>query len=121
MKPELTTRLTPAKLIRSAVRLVRRQRSWRGQPLWSLVSELTAHGSTYSTEICRGLGFDPDHKIGEPLQEPRADAEAIAAVPALKDAHALVLYFNDDQGRDEAAAVLEQVFREQRLVRTVKL
>lgn len=51
----------------------------------------------------------------------RPDAEALDAVPELKGKHALVLYFNDDAGRAEASAILEQVFREQRLVRTVKL
>jgi hypothetical protein len=51
----------------------------------------------------------------------RIDQEAIDAAPELKGKHALVLYFQDAEGCREAAKELEIAFKEQRLVRTVKL
>lgn len=61
-------RLDPHRLIYGAVSVVRRFRAWKGQPLWTLVSEITGHGSTYSMEICEDIGFNPHHKIGDPLE-----------------------------------------------------
>src|SRR5687768_1589515 len=51
----------------------------------------------------------------------RIDQEAIDAVPALKQQHALVLYFQTDEGRNAAAEILQDAFQEQRIVKTVKL
>lgn len=42
------------------------------------------------------------------VNTPRADAEAIAAVPELKDKHAVVLYFETDGDRDELVALIQQ-------------
>lgn len=69
-------RLDPHRLIYGAVSVVRSHRKWRGQPLWTLVSEMTGHGSTYSMEICEDVGFDPHHKIGDHLaRRPEAPAK----------------------------------------------
>lgn len=44
-------------LIKNAHRLMRR--SYTNRPLWSMVADLTGHGSTISCEICRQAGFQP--------------------------------------------------------------
>lgn len=76
LREELKQRLTPEHLIRRFANMVANRGKWRGQPLWYLVSEITGHGSTYSVEICSGLGFDPHHKLGEPLQPPASAQDA---------------------------------------------
>lgn len=50
--------------------------------------------------------------------ETRADAEALAAVPELKDKHALVLYFLTDADRDEFVGLVHEA---KPGMRTVKL
>lgn len=52
------------------------------------------------------------------VHEPRPDAEAIAAVPQLKDARALVLYFPTDADRDEFVSLIHEA---KPGMRTVKL
>ena len=32
-------------------------------PRWSVVSDVTAHGSTYSAALCRWAGLDPDELV----------------------------------------------------------
>jgi len=32
---------------------------WKGSPLWTFISDITAHGSTYSCDICHALGWNP--------------------------------------------------------------
>lgn len=81
-------RLDPHRLIYGTVSVVKRFRAWKGQPLWTLVAEITGHGSTYSMEICEDIGFDPHHKIGDPLErrpEPpaRPAQETSPALPHL--------------------------------------
>lgn len=44
-------------LICNAQRLLGKR--YKKSPLWSLVSDLTGHGSTISTEICQQCGIDP--------------------------------------------------------------
>ncbi len=34
-----------------------------GEPRWSIVSRVTAHGSTYSAALCRWAGLDPDELV----------------------------------------------------------
>jgi hypothetical protein len=34
-----------------------------GVPRWSIVSEVTVHGSTYSAALCRWAGLDPDELV----------------------------------------------------------
>ena len=34
-----------------------------GVPRWSVVSDVTAHGSTYSAALCRWAGLDPDELV----------------------------------------------------------
>jgi hypothetical protein len=55
-------------LLRNAYRMCRRSRLWRGIILWAWVSEVTGHGSGYSEQICRELGWDPNMRVG-----PKAD------------------------------------------------
>jgi hypothetical protein len=77
-------RLDPHRLIHGAHHVVKRYRAWRGQPLWTLVAEMTSHGSTYSMEICEDLGFNPHHKIGEPLERrPEAPVRPTLETPAV--------------------------------------
>ena len=45
-------------IIRNAHKMGRPKR--KGQPLWSFVSDLTSHGSTYATIICRFVGWEPN-------------------------------------------------------------
>jgi hypothetical protein len=54
-------KLNPELMLRNAHRLLRRTMYYRTGfvPLWSMVSEITAHGSTVSADICRELGWDP--------------------------------------------------------------
>jgi hypothetical protein len=51
-------------LIRNAHRLLRHRSQFRYSPLWSLVSEITGHGSTVSIEICKSVNLDPDQIMG---------------------------------------------------------
>lgn len=37
----------------------------RGRVLWSMVSEITGHGSGYSIEICKSAKLDPFQYIGK--------------------------------------------------------
>jgi hypothetical protein len=46
-------------------RAVRNARPRRGRvPRWSAVSDLFALGSTFSMQLCRRYGVDPDQQIG---------------------------------------------------------
>ena len=45
------------------------RRKYKNIPLWSFVSELTGHGSTYSIKICKGLGWNPDQDASKPLDK----------------------------------------------------
>lgn len=35
-------------------------RRYRGKPLWTFIADITLHGSTYSGQICRDFGWDPN-------------------------------------------------------------
>ena len=52
-------------VLRNAYALARRTRAYRGMCLWGFVSDMTGHGSTYSKEICRDLGWNPDAEVGK--------------------------------------------------------
>lgn len=45
-----------------AGRVVRNSYPTKRKPRWVVVMERTAHGSTYSKELCRYFGLDPDEK-----------------------------------------------------------
>lgn len=49
-------------LIQNAHRLLRHR--FRRSPLWSLVSQLTGHGSGVSRRICQSVNLDPDQDAG---------------------------------------------------------
>lgn len=55
-----------AELIRrviSGLRKIARTNRARTVPLWSKVSTRFALGSTYSMQLCRRFGFDPDEQV----------------------------------------------------------
>lgn len=59
-------------LLRNAFSHMRHMRKWRGSILWSWIGALTGHGSGYSEQICRELGWDPHMTIGPKAELPRA-------------------------------------------------
>lgn len=60
------------------------------------------------------VGLEPDvleafeRYVAQLRGVPRADAEAIAAVPELKGKNAVVLYFETPEDRDELVALIKQ-------------
>ena len=54
-------------IMRNAHKGMRRKSKYKGVPLWSFVSDLTGHGSTYSMKICKALGWDADQNTSKPL------------------------------------------------------
>ena len=48
-----------AHMLRLALLCLQRATAKR-RPMWSVVSDVTGHGSGYSADICRALGLDPD-------------------------------------------------------------
>jgi hypothetical protein len=50
-------------LLRNAFHQMRNMRKWRGSILWSWIGAVTGHGSGYSMQICKELGWDPDMTI----------------------------------------------------------
>lgn len=49
-------------LIANCHRLLRHK--YRQSPLWSMVADITGHGSTISCEICKQAGYDPHQSCG---------------------------------------------------------
>ena len=47
-------------LLRRAVKFARRRRS---EPKWAAVSYIFGLGSTYSVQLCRRFGIDPDQNV----------------------------------------------------------
>lgn len=60
-------------LLRNAFREMKHMRRWRGQILWVWVSAMTAHGSGYSEQICKELGWDPHMTITPKSELPRSE------------------------------------------------
>lgn len=50
-------------ILRNVYLHMRDQRRWRGSLLWSWVGAVTGHGSGYSAQICKELGWDPNMRI----------------------------------------------------------
>ena len=46
-------------VIKNCHLLLRKNRRYKGLPLWSMVSDIAGHGSGYSIEICRSASLDP--------------------------------------------------------------
>lgn len=46
-------------------RMLRKQ--YKGIPLWSAIADITSHGSGYSIQICKTLGWDPDQDGSKPI------------------------------------------------------
>lgn len=42
---------------------------FRGSPLWSMVSQITGHGSGYSHEICKSANLNPSQECGRKALE----------------------------------------------------
>ena len=67
--PESTVASIPdEELLRRVVRHVARKRSRRKEFAWAAVSEAFSLGSTFSMQLCRRFGLDPD--TGAALKEP---------------------------------------------------
>ena len=62
-------RYDPEKLMKSVIGYLARRTAVRGTgvPLWSVVADMTAYGSTSGTRICEQFGFDPDTYVREPV------------------------------------------------------
>ena len=60
---------TPEQLLRSIIGVFARENAvpGHGQPLWSIISQFTGHGSTVSCEICTLYGFDPHVMVRIPV------------------------------------------------------
>lgn len=58
----VTAEATLRTLIRNCARPAGRAKIG-ARPRWSVVSDLTAHGSGYSAALCRWAGFDPDELV----------------------------------------------------------
>lgn len=52
-----------AELLRRAVRNCRRGNRREKSPLWSVVSDRFALGSTFSRQLCRRFELDPDEMV----------------------------------------------------------
>jgi hypothetical protein len=51
---------------------------YRRFPLWSLVGDITGHGSGYSIEVCKSAGLDPNQLCGGQRLIRTSKPEAIA-------------------------------------------
>jgi hypothetical protein len=58
-----------ADLVERAVRNARVRRIGSREPRWAAVSDAFAMGSTYSAELCRRFGLDPNEMIDGPTCE----------------------------------------------------
>lgn len=52
-----------AELIRRVIGGLAGKKRGRKQPLWATVGDRFCLGSTYSTQLCRRFGFDPDQQV----------------------------------------------------------
>lgn len=64
-------------LLRNAHRMLRRTNQYRKTVLWVFVSDITAFGATYSDQVCRELGWNPNAPVCDDLP-PRAAQETFA-------------------------------------------
>ena len=56
--------IADTELIRRAiVAMSGKRRGRQRQPLWASVGDLFCLGSTYSAQLCRKFGFDPDMEV----------------------------------------------------------
>lgn len=58
-------------ILRNTFNAMKHWREWRGRNLWSWVGAVTGHGSGYSEQICKELGWDPEMRIGANAELPR--------------------------------------------------
>lgn len=64
---ELLRQRDPEIFLRNAHRLLGDAPKFHSAPLWYLVSAITSHGSGFSAQICRELGWNPEALGHEPL------------------------------------------------------
>jgi hypothetical protein len=62
-----------ADLLRRAVRAVAQRRPKRKEFAWAAVSEVFGLGSTFSAQLCKRFGLDPD--TGADIKSPNTEAE----------------------------------------------
>lgn len=60
-------------ILRNAFSRLKHVRSYRGMHLWSMIGDLTGHGSGYSQQICEELGWPYDLKITPTAVLPRRE------------------------------------------------
>lgn len=98
----------------AALRLLRR---WRRHEYPSDKNEdyrLFSETGTFCMLAETGLGMDPKNP---PRKAPRPDAEALAAVPTLKEGKALVLYFHTDADRDKFVDLVQHAVNFKKVVK----
>ena len=68
MTNETVADMAPAELVKRAINGLLSPPSKRGRsvPLWNAVSERFFLGSTFSAQLCRKYGFDPDRLVRPP-------------------------------------------------------
>jgi len=59
-------------ILRCVFHEMKNMRRWRGLTVWNWVGAVTGHGSGYSWQICREMGWDPEMKITPTAELPRS-------------------------------------------------
>jgi hypothetical protein len=65
-RPEWPIDESPEDTLRRMIRICAipaKSRRTKTEPRWAIVSQVTAHGSTYSAALCRWAGLDPDELV----------------------------------------------------------
>lgn len=60
--------------LRNAFAITRRMLRFRRVPLSAWVSSITGHGSTYSKQMCKEFGWDPDMPVTPSAELPHRPA-----------------------------------------------
>ena len=83
--------LDPAKLLRKIIAGLCRRPVNEKVPLWSVVGELTSHGSGNAYEIVASTGIDPNQLV----ERPQWLDESQAILPVCPECHALLNEFGE--------------------------
>ncbi len=75
--PRSVADIPDADLLRRVVRSIAHNRPRRKEFAWAAVSEAFCLGSTYSMQLCRRFGLDPD--TGAELKTPNAEVQRLPA------------------------------------------
>ena len=55
--------IADAELIRRVINYLSKKRGTKRRPLWDAVGTHFCLGSTYSMQLCRRFGFNPDERV----------------------------------------------------------